>query len=79
MSILLRFILAMILAVIAIILAIMLGDYGPWYLAWVLGTGLMVLAAALGAVLFEQQEDAARQTEGQPVGKKPPPPRELEY
>ncbi len=45
-----------ILAVIVILLAIILGDYGPWYLAWLLGTGFMILVAAMGGVLFEDQE-----------------------
>lgn len=45
-----------ILAVIVILLAVILGDYGPWYLAWLLGTGFMILVAAMGGVLFEDQE-----------------------
>lgn len=43
------------------------GDYGPWYLSWVLGTGFMILAAASAGVLFEVQEDAGtRQSSGKP-------------
>lgn len=61
MSLFLKFILAGILSVLAILLGVVLGDYGPWYLAWVLGTGLMVLVAAMGGVLFEAQEDAREQ------------------
>ncbi len=60
MSVFWRFVLAMIIAVIAILIGIILGDYGPWYLSWLLGTGFMILVAALGGVLFEEQEDAAR-------------------
>jgi predicted outer membrane lipoprotein len=58
MSVLMRFIVLLILAVIAILLTVILGDYGPWYLSWLLGTGFMVLVAAMGGVLYEEQEDA---------------------
>ncbi len=57
---LLRYIIAMGLAGLAILFAIILGDYGPWYLSWLLGTGFMVLVAASAGVLFEAQEDAAK-------------------
>lgn len=57
MNILWRFVLAMVVAVIAILIGVILGDYGPWYMSWLLGTGFMILVAALGAVLFEAQED----------------------
>lgn len=53
-----RFVVAMIIAVIAIVIGVILGDYGPWYLSWLLGTGFMILVAALGGVLFEQQDAA---------------------
>ena len=56
----LRYIIAMTLAALAILFAIILGDYGPWYLSWLLGTGFMVLVAASAGVLFEAQEDAAK-------------------
>ena len=36
------------------------GDYGPWYLSWLLGTGFMVLVAVSAGVLFEAQEDARK-------------------
>jgi predicted outer membrane lipoprotein len=32
------------------------GDYAPWYFAWMVGTVMIVLIAAAGAVLFETQE-----------------------
>ena len=54
------YIIAMTLAALAILFAIILGDYGPWYLSWLLGTGFMVLVAASAGVLFEAQEDAAK-------------------
>lgn len=56
MSLLLRIIILLVLAVIAILLTVIMGDYGPWYLAWLLGTGFMVLVAAMGGVLYEAQE-----------------------
>lgn len=63
----LRFIIAMAIAVLAVLLAVILGDYGPWYLSWVLGTGFMVLVAVSAGVLFEAQEDAAAaQSSSQP-------------
>lgn len=55
----LQFIIAMAVAVLAVLLAVILGDYGPWYLSWVLGTGFMILVATSAGVLFEAQEDAA--------------------
>lgn len=57
---LLRYVIAMGIAMLAILFAVILGDYGPWYLSWVLGTGFMILVAASAGVLFEAQEDAAK-------------------
>ena len=62
-----RYIIAMTLAALAILFAIILGDYGPWYLSWLLGTGFMVLVAVSAGVLFEAQEDAAMAARG-PAG-----------
>lgn len=56
-----RFVIAMIVAVLAILLGVILGDYGPWYLSWLLGTGFMILVAALGGVLYEEQDDVAQE------------------
>ncbi|MGE4371315.1 MAG: hypothetical protein AB7E29_00220 [Xanthobacter sp.] len=50
-----HFIIALIIAIIAVVLAVILGDYGPWYLSWVLGTGFMILLAVASGVLFEAQ------------------------
>lgn len=58
-----RYVIAMILAVIIILVAVILGDYGPWYFSWFLGTGFMMLLAVAAAVLFEQQDDAAKGAE----------------
>ncbi|ROO27268.1 hypothetical protein SAOR_08890 [Salinisphaera orenii MK-B5] len=38
---------------IALFLAIVLGDSGAWYLAWVLGTVMMILIAVTGTVILE--------------------------
>ena len=54
--------LALVLA-LALLLAVVAGDYAPWYFAWLVGTTMIVLIAASGAVLFEAQE-AARQQRG---------------
>ena len=42
----------------ALLLAVVAGDYAPWYFAWLVGTTMIVLIAASGAVLFETQEAA---------------------
>lgn len=58
-----RYIIWFTISLIAIVLGIVLGDYGAWYLSWVLGTGTMVLVAAMGGVLFEAQEEEKVQSE----------------
>ncbi len=47
--------LAVVLA-LALLFAVVAGDYAPWYFAWIVGTAMIVLIAAAGAVLFETQE-----------------------
>lgn len=44
--------------VASILLAVVTGDEGPWYFGWLVGTVMIVLIAASGAVLFEAQESA---------------------
>lgn len=44
--------------VLALLLAVVAGDYAPWYFAWLVGSTMIVLIAASGAVLFEAQEAA---------------------
>jgi hypothetical protein len=44
---------------LGVFLAVVAGDYGPWYFAWLVGTTMIVLIAAAGAVLFDTQEKAA--------------------
>lgn len=58
MSVWAYFFIIMILAVLIIVLAVVLGDYGPWYFSWLLGTGFMILVAAMGGVLYEGQAEA---------------------
>lgn len=59
MDTLIRFILYFGIALVTILLAIILGDYGAWYLAWLLGTGLIVLVSAAGAALLDTQDQDA--------------------
>ncbi|MHB1530554.1 hypothetical protein [Acidithiobacillus sp.] len=43
--------------VLSLFLAVICGDYGPWYFAWLVGTTMIVLIAAAGAVMFDKQEE----------------------
>lgn len=54
--------------VIALLFAVFVGDQGPWYFAWVVGTVMIVLISATGAVLFEAQnnQDPNQNKETQP-------------
>lgn len=56
----LYFVLFMFLAAIAIVIGVIIGDYGSWYFAWLVGTGLIVLIAVAGGTLFDAQEDERR-------------------
>jgi peptidoglycan/LPS O-acetylase OafA/YrhL len=59
MKTLIRFLaLAGVLA-LALLLAVVAGDYGPWYFAWLVGTTMIILIAAAGAVLLEAQASAS--------------------
>lgn len=40
---------------LALFIAVIAGDDGPWYFAWLVGTTMIVLIAAAGAVLMETQ------------------------
>ena len=60
MNVPLRFAIAFCITCIVILVAVILGDYGPWYFAWLLGTGFMVLVATSGAVLLDAQDEARR-------------------
>jgi len=47
----------MLIGILVIFLAAVLGDNGPWYFAWLVGTVMIVLISAAGAVLFDTQEE----------------------
>lgn len=55
--------LAVVVAV-ALLFAVVAGDYAPWYFAWMVGTVMIILIAAAGAVLFETQEAARARRDG---------------
>lgn len=57
MSTLTRFVVYMLIGVLVIFLAAVLGDNGPWYFAWLVGTVMIVLISAAGAVLLDTQEE----------------------
>ena len=57
MSILARFVIYMLIGVLVIFLAAVLGDNGPWYFAWLVGTVMIVLISAAGAMLLDTQEE----------------------
>jgi hypothetical protein len=44
---------------VALFLAIVLGESGAWYLAWVLGTVMMMLIAATGTVILDVEDDSS--------------------
>lgn len=52
-------------ALLALFMAIVLGDAAPWYFAWVVGTAMIVLIAASGAMLLDTQEEREREPGGQ--------------
>jgi hypothetical protein len=55
----LYFLLFMGLAIVVILLGVLLGAMGAWYLAWLIGTVMIVLVAAAGAALLDAQEEHA--------------------
>lgn len=57
MKVFLLFVLFMVLALLMILLGIILGETGAWYFAWLLGTGTMVLVAAVGGILLDAQDE----------------------
>ncbi len=56
MIILLRFAGLGLALVVALLFAVFVGDQGPWYFAWAVGTVMIILVAAAGAVLFDAQD-----------------------
>jgi uncharacterized membrane protein len=60
MKIFLQFLMLMVIGGLAILLAIILGDRGAWYLAWILGTVVIVLVAAAAGLMLDTQDDIER-------------------
>lgn len=54
-----QFTIFMLIAGLAILLAIILGDRGAWYFAWLVGTVMIVLIAAVGGALLDAQDERA--------------------
>ena len=52
-----------VVGLVALFLAIVLGESGAWYLAWVLGTVMMMLIAATGTVILEVDDKRERERE----------------
>ncbi|MDI2091528.1 hypothetical protein QJV27_09155 [Commensalibacter sp. TBRC 16381] len=40
---------------VALLVAVFVGDQGPWYFAWIIGTVMITLISAAGAILFDTQ------------------------
>jgi predicted outer membrane lipoprotein len=53
----LLFLILMFIAVLVIVMAVILGDTGAWYFAWLVGTAMMVLVAAVGGVMLDAQDE----------------------
>ncbi|HXX12950.1 MAG TPA: hypothetical protein VEK05_15645 [Burkholderiales bacterium] len=64
MSLLARFVIYMLIGVLVIFLAAILGDNGPWYFAWLVGTVMIVLISAAGAMLLDTQEEEEQESAG---------------
>lgn len=56
MKIAFQFVLFMVIAILVIFMGILLGEIGGWYLAWLLGTVVIVLVSAAGGALLDTQE-----------------------
>ncbi len=56
MKIFLQFVMLMVIGGLAILLAIVLGDRGAWYLAWLLGTVVIVLVSAAAGSMLDTQD-----------------------
>ncbi len=60
---LLKFFVYFVIAMLILLFCIILGDNAPWYFAWVLGTGLIILISVSCTVLLDGQEKEKRQGE----------------
>ncbi|MBD3814992.1 MAG: hypothetical protein IE913_00720 [Halothiobacillus sp.] len=56
------FLLFFVLAMIVIFLMIVMGEAAPWYFAWIIGTGLLILTSAAAGFLFDTQEEKSKGT-----------------
>ena len=50
-----KFVALAVVLTLALFIAVIAGDDGPWYFAWLVGTTMIILIAAAGAVLMETQ------------------------
>lgn len=50
-----KFVALAVVLTLALFIAVIAGDDGPWYFAWLVGTTMIILIAATGAVLMETQ------------------------
>jgi predicted outer membrane lipoprotein len=64
MKTIIKFIALAVILVLALLLAVVTGDLAPWYFAWLVGTMMIVLIAASGAVMFEAQQAESRGPNG---------------
>lgn len=64
MKVALQFVIWFIIGLISLFLAILLGQRGSWYLAWVLGTAMIVLIAVAGTILLDAQDAGAEAAQG---------------
>lgn len=54
------------LALLLIVLVIILGDSAPWYFAWIIGTGLLILTSAASGFLYDTQSEDPHEAEQTP-------------
>lgn len=65
MKVAVQFVIWFVIGLISLFLAILLGQRGSWYLAWVLGTAMIVLIAVAGTILLDAQ-DAVQKPRSRP-------------
>ena len=56
------FLLFFLLAMIMIFLVIVMGEAAPWYFAWIIGTGFLILTTAASGFLFDTQQEKSKGT-----------------
>lgn len=55
------FLLFLVIAVLVTVLTAILGDEGSWYLAWMIGTTMIVLISAAGGAMLDAYEEQTAQ------------------